>query len=131
MAYRSRIVFVYVNVIWMKNLMVCFGIGLVTYHQGALYKLNKDFCEPYDSHNIAYQKAWVHSRSSPSIQPLLDVCIFGTNNHNLNSIMDIKQFQNELVSFTSIITNFPPLAQDASTKPISDYDSTVLKTLPD
>lgn len=120
--FQSKIVFVYVNVIWIKNLIVCFGIGLVTYHQGILYKRNETFCMPYNTHDITFQKDWVKSHAKVEIWPLLDVCIFGRNNHDLNSVMNIQHFQNNMISFSTAIKNFPNLAAGANTDAIKAYD---------
>ena len=69
-------------------------------------------CNAFDSHDITFQKEWMHSHTDASIQPMMDVCVFGSNNFKMNSIMDIQHFENELVSFASMITNFPPYDVD-------------------
>ena len=53
---------------------------------------------------------------------MLDVCVFGSNNYNLNSLMNIQNLENDLLQFNESIVNFPKENADASTKGIIDYN---------
>ena len=120
---KQRVIYVYVNVVWLKNLIVFLGFAIVTYNQGVVWKANDDFCK----RNGVQQREWVNKHADESIRPLINTCIFGANNHNLNTNLGIKTQQYNLIQMQNTISSFPTNALNVNTDGITSYDKNVLK----
>jgi len=88
---RSNACFCFTNLVWFSTAIVCIGLTFVTFQQGAVSQENIDFCANYDQGNIKQQEQFSHTFVHEGLQPLIDVCIFGSDGYSISNLMNMKQ----------------------------------------